>query len=310
VVTTVRYLARWDANFYAPRVGTRALLDSMSTPQRVDDGTTFGYGMGLFIGTHRGRRMISHAGSDLGYKADFIRFPEESLSVVVLCNAFDIAPTPLALQVADLYLPATARATTAPPVSAPEVTPAPDISSRIPVKALAGLYWDNTSGGLHRFFEENDQLILDGGGEGRFPLAPLGNNAYRLTAAPRRFIFTFAQRPGVPIALEVDVEGSPPRTYARVPEATGAAAPLGRLAGTYYSRELDMTWTLALQAGKLVLQRPRVEPTPLTNLFGNVFLSENGFLLEFSRDKSGKPACVDVTTERVRRLRFTRVRGT
>ena len=307
VVTTVRDLARWDANFYAPQVGTRALLDSMSTPQRLDDGTTIGYGMGLFIGTHRGHRMISHAGSDLGYKADFIRFPEESLSVAVLCNAFDIAPTPLALQVADLYLPA--PATTAPTVSATEVTPVPDTSSRIPVGTLAGLYWDNTSGGLHRFFDENGQLVLDGGGEGRFPLAPLGNNAYRLTAAPRRFVFTFVQRPGVPITLEVDVEGSPQRIYARVPEATRAATPLGRLAGTYYSRELDITWTIVLHAGKLALQRPRVEPDSLTNLFGNVFLSENGFLLEFSRDKSGKLVSVDVTTERVRRLRFARGRG-
>ena len=198
VVTTMRDLARWDANFYAPRVGTRALLDSMSTPQRLDDGTTIGYGMGLFIGTHRGRRMISHAGSDPGYKADFIRFPEDSLSVAVLCNAFDIAPTPLALQVADLYLPANTRAATPPPDSAPRVMPTRDIASNIPVSALAGLYWSSTSGGLHRFFDENGQLVLDGGGEGRFPLAPLGNNSYRLTAAPRRFVFTFVQRPGVP----------------------------------------------------------------------------------------------------------------
>jgi CubicO group peptidase (beta-lactamase class C family) len=309
VVTTARDLARWDANFYAPRVGTRALLASMSTPQRLDDGTTIGYGMGLVIGTHRGRRMISHAGSDPGYKADFIRFPEDSLSAAVLCNAFDIAPTPLALQVADFYLPATARATTAPQGSAPEVTPAPDISSTIPVRKLAGLYWNNTSGGIHRFFDEDGQLVLDGGGEGRFPLAALGNNAYRLTAAPRRFVFTFVQRPGVPIALEEDVEGSPVRTYARVPEAARAAAPLGRLAGTYYSPELDVTWTFVLNAGKLVLQRHRVEPDPLTNLFGKVFLSENGFLIEFSRDKSGKPVSVDVTTERVRRVRFTPARG-
>jgi len=284
------------------------LLDSMTTPQRLDDGRAIGYGMGLFIGTHRGHRMISHAGSDPGYKADFIRFPEDSLSVVVLCNAFDIAPTPLALQVADLYLPATARATAVPQVSAPDILPAPDRSSGIPVRTLAGLYWDNTSGGLHRFFEENGQLVLDGGGEGRFPLAALGGNAYRLTAAPRRFVFTFVQRHGAPIALEVDVEGSPPRTYARVPEATRGATPLRKLAGSYYSQELDVTWTLALHAGNLVLQRPRVEPAPLTKLFGNVFLSENGFVLEFPLDKNGKPVGVDVTTERVRRLRFTRGR--
>ena len=83
------------------------MLNQMSTPGRLADGTEFGYGMGLFIGTHRGHKMISHAGSDYGYKADFIRFPAEQLMVAVLCNAFDIAPTPLALQVADLYLPRT-----------------------------------------------------------------------------------------------------------------------------------------------------------------------------------------------------------
>lgn len=299
VVTTVRDLALWDANFYAPRVGTRALLDSMTTPQRLDDGTTIGYGMGLFVGTHRGRRMVSHAGSDPGYKADFIRFPEDSLSVVVLCNAFDIAPTPLALQVADLFLPAPAVGTMAPPESAPRAP------SGIPVKTLAGSYWDSTSGGLFHFLEEEGHLVLDGGGEGHFPLADLGGNAYRLTAAPRRFVFTFAQRPGAPITLEVDVEGSPSRIFARVPQ-TRAAARLGNLAGTYYSRELDTTWTVRLHAGKLVLKRPRLESSPLTNLFGDVFQSENGFLIEFSRDKSGKPRSLNVTTERVRRLRFAR----
>jgi CubicO group peptidase (beta-lactamase class C family) len=312
VVTTVRDLARWDANFYAPRVGTRALLDSMSTPGHLADGTTIGYGMGLFIGTHRGRRMISHAGSDPGYKVDLIRFPQDSLSVTVLCNAFDIAPTPLALQVADLYLPANDSAATAPLVSAPEVVPGPDVSPNIPVKTLAGLYVNRTAGGIqgiHRFFNENDHLVLDGGGEGRFPLAPLGHGAYRLTAAPRRYVFTFLQRSGVPIAVEENIEGSPVRTYTRVPDAT-PATPLQALAGAYYSPELEVTWTFVLRGGKLVLQRHRMELDTLKDhLFGDVFQSEHGFMLEFFRGGSGKPASVEVTTERVRRVRFTRGRG-
>jgi CubicO group peptidase (beta-lactamase class C family) len=312
VVTTLRDLARWDANFYAPRVGTRALLDSMSMPEHLADGSAIGYGMGLFIGTYRGRRMISHAGSDPGYKAEFIRFPEESLSVTVLCNAFDIAPTPLALQVADLYLPANDLAAIAPPVSAPEVVPVLDVSPNTSAKMLAGLYVNRTSGGIqgiHRFSNENDQLVLDGGGEGRFPLAPLGHGAYRLTAAPRSYVFTFVQSSGVPIAVEENVEGSPVRTYTRVPDAT-RATPLQALAGTYYSPELDVTWTFVLRAGQLVLERHRMEPDPLTDhLFGDVFQSEHGFMLEFSRGKSGKPASVDVTTERVRRIRFTRSRA-
>ena len=89
-----------------------------------------------------------------------------------------------------------------------------------------------------------------------------------------------------------------------------AGAPLTALAGSYYSAELDVTWTFVVRAGQLVLQRHRMEPDPLvTYLFGDVYQSEHGFMLEFSRGRSGTPASVDVTTERVRRVRFTRVRG-
>lgn len=137
---------------------------------------------------------------------------------------------------------------------------------------------------------------MDGGGEGRFPLAPLGHGAYRLTAAPRRYVFTFVQRPGVPIVVEVNIEGSPVRTYTRVPDATRATS-LQALSGAYYSPELEVTWTFVLRAGKLVLQRHRMEPDALKDhLFGDVFQSEHGFMLEFSRGKGGKPGSVDVTT--------------
>src|SRR6266581_8624989 len=39
VVTSVEDLARWDANFYEHRVGTEELLNQMSTPGRLADGT-------------------------------------------------------------------------------------------------------------------------------------------------------------------------------------------------------------------------------------------------------------------------------
>ncbi len=302
IVTTVRDLALWDANFYAPRVGTPALLESMRTPGRLADGTTIGYGMGLFLGTHRGHRMISHAGSDPGYKADLLRFPDESLSVTVLCNAFDISTTPLALQVADLYLSAIAPAADNRPDSAGvtrDTVPPPAI------RTLAGLYWHSATGSTQRFFFENDRLLIDGGGEGKFPLAPVGPGAYRLTAAPRRFILRFS-RDTSGLVVDVDVEGSPVRRHVRTPDALGRPVPLQPLTGAYYSPELDVTWNVVLAEGRLVLRRHRMAADSLTRLFGDVFQSRHGFLLEFTRARSGTPASVAVTTERVRRLRFTR----
>ena len=301
IVSTVRDLALWDANFYTRQVGTPALLDLMGTPGRLADGTSFGYGMGLFIGTHKGHRMISHAGSDPGYKADLVRFPDDSLSVTVLCNAFDIPPTPLALQVADLYLPNLAPAAT----RSDSAFTARDSASPPPIQILAGLYWHPASGGTQRFFFENGQLVLDGGGEGKFPLAPVGPGAYRLTAAPRRFIFRF-RREASAVVMDVDIEGSPVRRFVRAPVTPGGPLPLQPLIGAYYSPELEVTWNIVLAGGGLVLKRHRMAPDSLTRLFGDVFQSRHGFLFEFARARSGRPASLAVSTERVRRLRFTR----
>lgn len=302
VVTSLEDLARWDANFYKPQVGAREQLDQMSTPGRLADGTEFGYGMGLFIGTHRGHRMISHAGSDYGYKADFVRFPAEQLTVAVLCNAFDIAPTPLALQVADLLLP---RADEPPGPSSPTSAPTGNIAKES-AAALAGLYWNEATMQGNRFFHEQGKLLLDGGGEGKFELRALGNNAYRLMEAPRRFVFTFFRRRDDSLAVRVDVEGSPVQELRRVAETKPSAASLHALEGRYFSPELDVTWTFVVRDGTLVLERHRWKPSPLSPVFGDTFQAE-GFVLAFRRNPRTRSTVLEITTERVRRLRFTRV---
>jgi len=304
VVTSVEDLARWDANFYEHRVGTEELLNQMSTPGRLADGTEFGYGLGLFIGSHRGRKMISHAGSDYGYKADFVRFPAEQLTVAVLCNAFDIAPTPLALQVADLYLPRTDEPTG--PSSPALALPGNSVSES--AAAFAGLYWNEATMQGNRFFYEQGKLLLDGGGEGKFALRPLGNNAYRLMEAPRRFVFTFFTRRDGLLAVRVEVEGSPVHELSRVADTKPNAAALRALEGRYFSPELDVTWTFVVRDGALVLERHRWKPSPLSPVFGNIFQAE-GFVLAFRRDSRTRTLVLEITTERARRLRFSRVPG-
>jgi CubicO group peptidase (beta-lactamase class C family) len=44
-------------------------------------------GLSWFLGTYRGRRVINHAGSDLGFGSDFVMLPEENAAVMVLVNS-------------------------------------------------------------------------------------------------------------------------------------------------------------------------------------------------------------------------------
>lgn len=58
-----------------------------------------------------------------------------------------------------------------------------------------------------------------------------------------------------------------------------------------------------MRSGQLILERRRIGTDPLMRLFGDVFQSEGGYVIEFKR----KPAALEVITERARRLRFTRM---
>ena len=103
LLTTVGDLLKWNENFARPVAGDETLMREQQTPGRFNDGRTHGYALGLYIGVHRGLREVYHSGSTAGYSAFLTRFPEEHVSIAVLCNVATNA-TKLAHDVADVVL--------------------------------------------------------------------------------------------------------------------------------------------------------------------------------------------------------------
>jgi CubicO group peptidase (beta-lactamase class C family) len=104
VFSTVRDLIRWDENFYDGKVGGRALIDQVQTPGRLNGGQPLTYAWGLQVGRYRGRPIVEHGGSLVGYRAHLIRFPEQHFSVAVLCNLASAVPGGLARRVVDVVI--------------------------------------------------------------------------------------------------------------------------------------------------------------------------------------------------------------
>jgi len=106
IYTTVDDFFKWDQNFYTNKLGnkTRALIDLITTPARLNDGTAIDYAFGLSISTYKGLKLISHGGSFVGYKAHYIQFPEQKFSVVILSNLGSFEPERIARRIADVYL--------------------------------------------------------------------------------------------------------------------------------------------------------------------------------------------------------------
>lgn len=103
-LSTVLDLAKWDAALYRNDVLTRASRDAMWTPVRLTDGTTHGYGFGWELDSLDGHRTVSHGGSLPGFRAEMARFPDDSVTVIVLTNADGAMPATIATGVARAYL--------------------------------------------------------------------------------------------------------------------------------------------------------------------------------------------------------------
>ena len=86
LLTTVGDMARWDGNFIDPVVGGHSFLDLMHQRGTLNSGEEQDYAFGLEHGTYRGLRTVGHSGGDAGYRAHFVRFPDQGYSFVTLCN--------------------------------------------------------------------------------------------------------------------------------------------------------------------------------------------------------------------------------
>ena len=100
VFSTVGDLLRWDQALYTNQLVSHASLDEAFTSGVLNDGTTFGYGFGWRLGSHRGHRRIEHGGSWVGFRTVILRYPEIRLTVIVLTNLSTRNPTDLADEIA------------------------------------------------------------------------------------------------------------------------------------------------------------------------------------------------------------------
>jgi D-alanyl-D-alanine carboxypeptidase len=108
-LSTVLDLAKWDAALYEDRVLTKSSREAMWTPVRLAGGGSYGYGYGWTLDSVDGHWRVHHGGSLPGFRAEMARFPNDSLTVIVLANADGAQPAQIARDIARIYLSTAAR---------------------------------------------------------------------------------------------------------------------------------------------------------------------------------------------------------
>ena len=110
VLMNVLDFAAWDIALTSGRLLRPATVSEMSTPARLNDGTTVSHGLGWFIDTFNGHRFGAHWGTTVTGHSAVIRRYDEGVTVIVLGNLDDagLAVDVMSKDIADMYLPGTA----------------------------------------------------------------------------------------------------------------------------------------------------------------------------------------------------------
>jgi CubicO group peptidase (beta-lactamase class C family) len=293
--TSVDDLLQWDRNFYDNTLGDGGLIDRMLIRGVLNSGDTLSYAAALMIGEYKGLKTVAHGGALGGYRAEFLRFPDQRFSVICLCNLAPMNPSGLARQVADIYLADEFEAEPEAPAAEEAAEPGAEVESvtlgEHQLQALSGAYRDRSDHAIVEVSVEEGRLKLQGPGAA-FHMSPLSDSRFLATDAPLRIEARFERHdPGRPTLLHLDELFRP------------SASQLAEYAGEYYSDELDADWELMVKNGALYLS---IEPQhPLVSTIKDEF-SLSSVSVSFVRDGRGRVDGLTVDAGRVRGIEFRR----
>jgi CubicO group peptidase (beta-lactamase class C family) len=186
LLTTVGDLLKWNENFVTPKIGDEAFLKLQQLPGVFNDGKAHTYAMGLVVAPYRGVAEVGHSGSTAGYRAHLTRFPEQHLSVAVLCNVSSGAATQYARTVADMYLAGSLQPATTRPTTTREVTPfEPD---RADLAAYAGRYYSEEAEAMYEVAVDGEALVVRRRPDTVSRLRATAKDDFRLGGSTLRFM--------------------------------------------------------------------------------------------------------------------------
>ena len=287
MLTTVGDWLKWNAALDAKTFG-EPFVTAMETQGVLNDGRKITYALGLVVDEYRGIKAVSHGGSTAGYQTYLTRFPNEKISVAVLCNGTTLNPRGLAMSITDEIFG------TSQPSSAPQTAAAKVADDHL--KSFAGLWRNEKTRFPARLTAENGTLRFNGQ-----PMRPVSDNVFMLGAT--QFEFT-TNKNGVPVSGESNTNGDLTRFTAQS-QWLPTAVELKEFAGEWHSEEAQATFTVTVEGDRAFLtQRPSLR-FPLQPLYKDHFMAR-GYIVWVTRDSSGNIDRLHVGGPRMRDMWFER----
>lgn len=188
LLTTVGDLLKWNENFVTPKVGDAEFVRLQQEPGKLNDGKPHEYALGLYVRPYKGVPEVGHSGSTAGYRAYLTRFPEQHLSVAVLCNAANANATQYAMAVAEMYLGDSIKAMTTTAQNRGRQTPPTFAADPKDFAAYVGTYYSDEAEVAYEAALDGSTLVLKHRPDTVIRLQPTAKDEFRGGSREYRFI--------------------------------------------------------------------------------------------------------------------------
>jgi CubicO group peptidase (beta-lactamase class C family) len=288
MLTTVGDWMRWNAMLDSQSLGA-PLVTALETQGVLNDGRKIAYALGLTVDKYKGLKDVSHGGATAGYQTFLARYPDNKVSVAVMCNGTAPSAGGTAAGITDEIF--------GPFPEAPK-TEAVKLSEE-ELKKFVGIWRSEKTHLPARFAVENGTAGWRGA-----RLVPMGGGQF--TAGDNQLKFTF-DKDGKAVAAEnVDPDGEVTR-FVRETPWTPTAADLASFKGDWFSEEAGATLTFAVDGDKAFIKQRPATSLALQPLYKDHFFAQ-GTVIWFTRDKEGKVNGMHTGSSRMRDMPFVRVK--
>jgi CubicO group peptidase (beta-lactamase class C family) len=302
--STASDLLIWNEALTSARLG-KFVREKLQEPATLSNGRKLSYARGLMLATNYAGQVVWHGGGAAGYRSILARYPEQGMSIAILCNAGEAADDRdgFAGRIFDLFVSPTG---TRPAEPAPAAVAGGTPIEGLDVNSKAGLFFSERTGEPLRLIVNNARLGVAGGGK----LVAVSRDRFR---NPRGSLAFMSQDEFELTFLSQDqfelksMEGKTTR-YRRAQPDTPTAADLEAIAGHYESDELRAVFQMAPGRDGLMgrLNDSSAEGFVFIPVDRDTFM--RGMLtIRFRRDHTGKVVALDFSNPALRNIKFMRL---
>jgi hypothetical protein len=252
VYTTLDDLILWVQNFDHAKVGGPGIIDRVLAKGKLNDNEEIDYSFGLEHGTLKGLKTIFHSGTHGGYGAMIRWFPVQRLAIICLSNYIRLDTRYITRRIADILLKDQFEEME----RAYQVIDLPEDQ----LEDKAGVYQSPTDRSVLKISVQQNRLICESNLSWTAEYAPLNRNEFKSVKPDIPMILKFVKtEASSPYVVKNLYEGRQINGYEPVNLIFLSEEELKEYTGEFYSREMDTTWRMLVEEGKLYVRFIRAQ---------------------------------------------------